>query len=177
MDKRELRNTMRSLPQDLPGSEAALARLETISGFCNSDIVLLYSSIPGEIRTLDFIRKWSGFKRIVLPKVAGEDMELREYDPAKVQEGYRGIMEPSAEAALICPEEIGFAVVPGLAFDRDGGRLGRGKGYYDRLLPRLCCPKAGIAFDERIVDEVPLEKHDVKMDMVITPNNLYICKK
>ena len=177
MDKKELRHIMRGLPSDLPGSGDALAKVETISEFIDSDIVLLYSSIPGEIETASFIEKWYGAKRIALPKVTPDGLELREYDPAKVEVGYRGIIEPGADAALIHPYKIDFALIPGLAFDPEGRRLGRGKGYYDRLLPLMGCLKAGITFDERVVERVPVEEHDMSMDMVITPNNLYICRK
>lgn len=176
MDKKELRRRIRSFSGPFEGADRVWQRIETISGFSDSDIVLLYWSIPGEVDTHDFIRRWYGRKRIVLPKVVDDMLELRVYSPEHMVEGYRGILEPSDAAPLVNAEDIGFAVVPGMAFDADGGRLGRGKGYYDRLLPSLRCPKAAVAYAHQLVDKVPMEEHDVRMDMVITPNNSYICK-
>jgi len=150
-------------------------KMESVSVFDNADTVLLYASIPGEISSWDAIEKWSGFKRIVLPVVVGDCLELREYCRDLLVPGYRGILEPSAESRLVKPSEIGFAVIPGVAFDRFGHRLGRGKGYYDRLLPSLPCVKAGVCYDHQIVDTVPVEAHDISMDMVFSPNYSYIC--
>lgn len=175
MDKKELRKQIRNAQGPFHGSEQIWQTIETISGFKDSDIVLLYWSIPGEVDTHDFIRRWYGKKRIVLPKVAGDVLELREYSPDRMVEGYRGILEPSAEAPSVDAGDIRFAVIPGMAFDCGGGRLGRGKGYYDRLLPSLACVKAGVAFPHQLVGKVPMEAHDVPMDMVITPNNCYLC--
>ena len=175
MDKKELRQKVISVPGPFPDSDLIWERIETISGFEDSDIVLLYWSIPGEVDTHEFIRRWHGKKKVVPPRVTGDVLELREYSPGYMVEGYRGILEPSGEAPLVRADEIGFAIVPGMAFDVRGGRLGRGKGYYDRLLPSLGCIKAAVAFPHQIVDAVPMERHDVRMDMVITPNNCYLC--
>ena len=176
MDKRELRRYIRGFEGPFAGSSEIFARIETISGFQHSDIVLLYSAIPGEVETAAFIEKWHRSKRIVLPKVVGDILELRLYSPDKVSVGYRGILEPSDDAAQVDPSEVGFAVIPGMAFDRAGHRLGRGKGYYDRLLPSLSCMKVAVAYGHQLVDSVPVEPHDVPVDMVITPNYSYICK-
>lgn len=176
MDKKELRRQIRSFPGPFEGSERVMEKIETISGFLDSDIVLLYCSIPGEVETLAFIRKWAETKTIALPRVAGDNLEIREYRPDCLVAGYRGILEPSDEAPLLDASKIGFAVIPGVAFDPEGHRLGRGKGYYDRLLPSLDCPKAGVAFDHQLVARVPVEDHDISMDMVITPNYSYLCK-
>lgn len=167
---------IRSVRGPFEGAADIFAQVEALPGFKAADTILVYWSIPGEVETHEFIARWHGTKRIVLPKVCGEGiMELREYAPEYMQEGYRGIMEPSDSAPLVPASEIGFAVIPGMAFDRSGGRLGRGKGYYDRLLPSLICLKAAVAYGHQLVEEVPVEAHDVRMDMVITPNNSYIC--
>ena len=175
MNKHQLRTYIRSFKGPFGGSEIIFDKLETISGFKDSDIVLLYSAIAGEPQTEAFIRKWHGVKRLVLPKVVGDVLELREYSPETVSPGYKGILEPSDMARKVDPVEVQFAIIPGMAFDRSGHRMGRGKGYYDRLLPELHCTKAGVAFRHQLVEEVPVEDHDEPVDMVITPNNLYIC--
>ena len=64
--------------------------------------------------------------------------------------------------------DIDLAVIPGMAFDRDGHRLGRGKGFYDKLLPGIKCRKIGLCFSFQLADSVPIEPHDIVMDMVLT---------
>lgn len=175
ISKKEIRDSIRKYSGPFEGSDDIFAIIETMSVFQDSDVVLLYSSIPGEVRTDAFIEKWAANKTIVLPKVNGDILELRKYDPEHLERGYRGIAEPDGQSPLVKASEIGFAIIPGMAFDARGGRLGRGKGYYDRLLPELECPKAGVAYAHQLVEAVPMEEHDVRMDMVITPNNCYIC--
>jgi len=173
--KKDIRMHMRSLaPDSEPGF--LWKRLESLPGFEKAKTILMFWSIPGEPFTHDFIATLSKNKRVVLPRVVGEDLELRLYDADRMIPGFRGILEPGPDAVLVEPSEIDFAIIPGLAFDADGRRLGRGKGYYDRLLPSLICPKAGVCPDSHIVKEVPMEAHDIPVDVVITPNNLYICK-
>jgi len=175
VSKEIIRKQMRSLgPESDPGS--LWYRLSALHEFKDAGTVLLFWSIPGEPFSHDFISKVSSIKRVVLPRVVGETLELREYAGDTMIAGYRGIMEPGSRAAIVQPSEIDFAVVPGLAFDAKGRRLGRGKGYYDRLLPLLGCMKVGVCLESHFVGEVPVEKHDIPLDMVITPNNLYICK-
>ncbi|MCQ2149251.1 MAG: 5-formyltetrahydrofolate cyclo-ligase [Bacteroidales bacterium] len=174
--KNELRARMRALPCEKGGC-GIWDRLETLDGFRDSDIVLLYWSIPGEPDTHAFIRHLAEDRKVALPVVCGDVLELRLYDAARMKEGYRGIAEPSAAAVTVHPDEIGFAVIPGLAFDASGRRLGRGKGFYDRLLPVLHCPVAGVCFDSHFVEKVPVDDYDMPVDLVITPNNLYLCKE
>ena len=119
--------------------------------------------------THEFIRKWSREKRILLPVVVGDDLELRLYTgPEDLNPGAYGIEEPTGEL-FTDYADIDFIAVPGVAFDRNGNRLGRGKGYYDRLLPRIpSAHKAGICFPFQLVEEVPAEPFDIRMDEIIT---------
>ena len=105
----------------------------------------------------------------MLPVVTGDDLELRVYTgPGDLATGAYGMEEPTG-ALFTDYDAIDFIVVPGVAFDRNGNRLGRGKGYYDRLLPRIpSAYKAGICFPFQIVEEVPAETFDIHMDEVIT---------
>lgn len=166
--KQEIRRQVKDLlRREGTSSSGPLCRLEQDPLFLSAGTVLLYWSMPEEVDTHGLIRRWAGRKRIVLPKVCGQDLELRLYDPERMIPGYRGILEPAGDAPLVPDGEIELAVVPGLAFDRAGHRLGRGKGYYDRLLPRLDCPKLGLAFPCQILDEVPIEPHDIALDRII----------
>lgn len=130
--------------------------------------MLLYHSLPDEVDTHDFIRRWAGRKRILLPVVCGDDLELRPYTgDGHLAEGAFHIEEPAGEA-FADYAQIDLAVIPGVAFDRLGNRLGRGKGYYDRLLPRLKdAYKIGLCFPCQRVDRLPAEAHDVPMDEIV----------
>lgn len=83
--------------------------------------------------------------------------------------GQFGIREPKASCAEIPLERLGLILVPGVAFDLHGRRLGRGRGFYDRLLPEIRGVKCGVAFDEQMVDTVPAGRLDMRMDFVLTP--------
>ena len=152
-------------------SAKILAALEAHPAFRAATTVLLYHSLKDEVDTHAFIRKWSNEKRILLPVVVGDDLELRLYTgPEDMATGTYGIEEPVGET-FTDYASINFIAVPGVAFDRKGNRLGRGKGYYDRLLPRIpAAYKAGICFPFQVVEEVPAETFDICMDIIITSN-------
>lgn len=135
----------------------------------NCKTVLLYHSLPDEVNTHDLIAKAAhlGYK-VLLPTVVGDDLELHEYAgeaSLHTSESF-GIQESSGTLFTDYPS-IGLAIIPGMAFTHDGKRLGRGKGYYDRLLPQLSCPLIGIAFPFQMLDDIPCEMHDICMDEVI----------
>lgn len=150
-------------------SAEIVAALEAHPAFRAANTILLYHSLKDEVDTHAFIRKWSREKRILLPVVTGDDLELRLYTgPEDLTVGAYGIEEPTG-ALFTDYSAIDLIVVPGVAFDRDGNRLGRGKGYYDRLLPRIpSAYKIGICFPFQVVDEVPAEPFDIRMDEIIT---------
>ena len=152
-------------------SAKVLAALEAHPAFRAANTILLYHSLKDEVDTHAFIRKWSKEKRILLPVVVGDDLELRIYSgPEDMATGSYGIEEPTGEVFTDLAA-IDFIAVPGVAFDSKGNRLGRGKGYYDRLLPRIPSAfKAGICFPFQLVEEVPAESHDIRMDIIITSN-------
>ena len=134
----------------------------------NASTVLLYHSLPDEVDThllLESALK-SG-KQVLLPVVKGMELELRFFSH-QMSEGAFGILEPEGEAFLDF-SSIDLVIVPGIAFDREGHRLGRGRGYYDRLLPFI--PQActlGICFPFQLVEKVPTDSHDIAMTEVIT---------
>jgi len=146
------------------------AEIESMDTFQQAKTVLAFWSLPDEINTHDFVIKWATSKRMVLPVVVGDELELRLFNGVEnmEQSGGFGIMEPKT-GELIDPREIDFAIIPGVAFDRKGNRLGRGKGYYDRTLPLLHnAVKVGIAYEFQIIDSVPVSEHDIPVDLVIT---------
>lgn len=146
-----------------------MSALEAHPAFRAANTILLYHSLPDEVCTHAFVKYWCQYKRVLLPVVTGDDLELRLYTPeSSLAVGAFGIEEPQGPV-FSNYSEIDLAVVPGVAFDPKGNRLGRGRGYYDRLLPQLvhAC-KIGICFPFQLVDEVPAEPFDIAMDHVIS---------
>ena len=150
-------------------SETIMAMVEAHPFFQAADTVLLYHSLPDEVCTHEFVRRWSERKRVLLPVVVGNDLELCRYTgPDSMRIGAYGIEEPVGEP-FTAYAEIGFVLVPGVAFDVQGNRLGRGKGYYDRLLPRLTSAfRAGVCFPYQLFPSLPTEAFDIRMHEVLT---------
>lgn len=173
-DKKTYRKRIRdlkknySLTEKKEKSERIWKQVEKNSHFMDAQVVLAYWSMDDEVYTHDFIRKWAGEKTILLPCVRGEELEIYYFEGDEKLlpgEGY-GILEPTGKM-FQKPGDIDLILVPGIAFDREGNRLGRGKGYYDKILKATPVWKVGVCFDFQVVDSVPLEAHDVKMDEVI----------
>ena len=206
MDKQEIRSLMRQRAAAFLASGQAeaetrrlLGALEALPAWQDARCVLLYMALPDEVPTSPLLERWHGRKRLVLPRVVGSELELREYRPGCLQEGYRGILEPSISTPLVDPSEIDLAVIPGMAFApkwREGhiddsmiggrspqtpcvaslpshpnnvgySRLGRGKGYYDRFLPRLKCPTVGLCYPFRLLETLPSDPWDRPLDSLV----------
>ena len=146
-----------------------LAALEAHPAFRAANTVLLYHSLNDEVDTHAFIQKWSSEKRILLPVVVGDDLELRIYTGPEDMSisGIYGIAEPTGEI-FTDYAAIDFIVVPGVAFDAKGNRLGRGKGYYDRALTKLQSYRIGVCFQFQLLPHIPVEATDLPMDEVWT---------
>ena len=141
--------------------------LERSAAFMLADRILMYHSLPDELSTHEFIDKWSGRKRFFLPRVNGVNLELLPYGRTALRLGAFQIEEPQGDE--VTPAELmELIVVPGVAFDRRGNRMGRGKGFYDRLLTETKATTVGVGYDFQLLDEVPAEVHDAPLDMIIT---------
>lgn len=149
-------------------SARIMQEVEADARFQAAHTILLYHSLDDEVGTHAFIEKWCTRKQLLLPVVVGDELELRIYQGAhELKVGSFGIAEPTGQL-FTDYDQIDYAVVPGMAFDKDGNRLGRGKGYYDRLLPKLThAYKVGICFPYQMVEIVPVEDTDVTMDEVL----------
>lgn len=150
-------------------SHPILKKIEQHPKFIHSQRILLYHSLPDEVYTHDFIEQWSKKKEIFLPVVKGDNLFLYPYTGNEnLTVGSYGIQEPS-QIQSIQPEIIELAIIPGMAFDIQGNRLGRGKGYYDRLLPHLTqAYKIGICFDFQYQkSSLPHNSFDQSMDEVL----------
>ncbi|MBR1949997.1 MAG: 5-formyltetrahydrofolate cyclo-ligase [Bacteroidales bacterium] len=179
--KRDLRKKIRLLKNSVAEQERCalssivqqkVLQLEEIS---NAGTILLYHALPDEVDTSILLHslsnRLSGSKRVLLPVVDGENLVLKEFVPNLMQDGYMNILEPEGEP--VSPGEVDLAIIPGIAFDPRCNRMGRGKGFYDRLLPNMACKKIGIGFHFQIIDEIPCEPFDSPLDMVITDKQVY----
>ena len=173
MDKKELRLYIKTLKKQhskeslQEQSRLILNKLENNMSFIEAKTVMLYSSLPDEVQTHDFLKKWRDEKKIILPTVVGDDIipvELSKETDFAI--GDFNILEPQNEPYN---GDYDLIIVPGVAFDRNGNRIGRGKGYYDRFLSKhLDVKRIGICFDFQFIDEVPTEDNDIRMDEVIS---------
>ena len=135
--------------------------------------VAFYYGIAPEVETKSFLKKVLKDKKVYLPKVNPEKKVLTLHRilglSKDLRRGVYNIMEPRAFCEERPASQMDMIIVPGVAFDKQGGRLGRGGGYYDRLLRRAKkAVRIGLCFREQIVKKVPMKAHDVRMDRVIT---------
>lgn len=181
MDKSDIRRKIKSMRSMLlehekqSAADEVFAQLEQSAAFLLADKILMYHSLPDELPTISFLEKWSKRKRFFLPRVNGVNLEILPYDRSRLELGSFHIEEPTGDD-LTDPSEIELIVVPAVAYDRAGNRLGRGKGFYDRLLQSTAATKIGIGYDFQLLDELPVEQHDVPMDIVITQRHYIIIK-
>jgi len=152
-------------------SEGICSRVLASAEWQEAGTLLLYYPLADEVDVRPLIEDaFENGKRVLLPVCKGDELELRLYEgAASLTEGAFGIMEPTG--LLFAPEDypdIQLALVPGMAFDSMGHRLGRGKGYYDRLLPKLTETRLlGICFPFQLLDVVPAEAHDINVQVVV----------
>jgi 5-formyltetrahydrofolate cyclo-ligase len=157
--------------------DALAAGFARLPGFARAGTVLLYATaFPEEIDTAAMLRRaLAQGKRLVCPRVDRAERRLRLYLIEDLERDFRagtlGIPEPRKTCREIAPAEVDWVLVPGLAFDARGFRLGRGAGHYDRLLPFLRpeVPRWALAFDCQWEDALPVEAHDQPLDGVVSP--------
>ena len=159
-------------------SEASVQAILELQAFRTARVVCCYLATPGEVETDAILAcAWAGGKTVLVPVFASErgDYGLCELAAdTPLATGAWGIREPVVRRWLPAAS-VDLAVVPGVAFDASGGRLGRGRGYYDRLLlsVRPDTVKVGLAFAFQIVASVPAGEHDVRMDVVAAGSVVY----
>ena len=178
MDKKELRQFIRNKKRQYSSSQleelslSVLSRLNGNEHLQRAETILMYYSLSDEVNTHAYIDQLlTEGKKILLPEVIdGENMVIREYTGKHdLKEGAFHIMEPIGS---LFPEEryqeLDLAIIPGMAFDENHNRLGRGKGYYDRFLQKIPqVYKIGICFPFQLVGKIPTEETDIKMDAMI----------
>ncbi len=163
-------------------SRLIIDRLTALPQYAAARTVLCYVSFRTEVATHDFLaRMLADGKQVIVPYCEADRLELFRFsDFSDLSPRTLGILEPRPELRgredrRVGVDEIDLFVIPGLAFDRQGGRLGYGKGYFDGLLKhaRPDALLAAVAFECQLFDAVPVRPHDVRVDAVITETNLY----
>jgi len=202
MKKHELRTVMKQTLRDLSDrggrSVAVWQNLERLEEFQQAVLshgmiavyVSLHEELEGEVETARFFDRITC--PVAVPYCERGELELFHLQALKhpldeLEPQTLGILEPRSElradpSRRVLPEELALVVTPGLAFDRTGGRLGRGGGYYDRVFARIDSkrekpvPKIALAFDCQILDQVPVEPHDIRLDGIITESEIIRCR-
>lgn len=165
-------------------SEKIRKNLFALSLFKEAKLVLFYISLPEEVQTSGMLRDClRGGRRVAVPTVNCAKRRIVPFevkDPGfKLVCGPFDIPEPAKDDRYpVCLEEIDLVIVPGVAFDTRGGRVGFGGGFYDRLLNKLSSQARSIAlaFECQIIDRVPREKHDILVDYIVTEKRIICCQ-
>lgn len=175
----ELRNKL-SEKDRTEKSASILERLFSFANFLEAKVVLFYVATKTEVATKEMIRKSLAHEKIVT--VPWTDSKNRRLIPFKIEDfeqdllpGYKGILEPDPSTSKEIPvDQIDLAIIPGIAFDSRGGRIGQGGGYYDRLIPTLniTTRKVALAFECQLVQQVPMEPSDKYVDIIITEERI-----
>lgn len=177
MKKEDIRRHIRACKALLDDSERASAaesvfeRLEKLAAFMMADSILMYHSLPDELSTREFIERWASRKKFFLPRVNGVNLEILPYDRQRLHLGAFNIEEPDGDDTTDI-SAIELVVVPAVAYDRRGNRIGRGKGYYDRLLHDTAATLVGVAYACQICDDIEPDPYDVPVHYVITENEI-----
>jgi len=166
------------------GKDAAIKnRLFNLDEFIDAKSVLMYVSFRSEVDTFGQLAGILSLgKKLVVPLVDSKQKTLTLYEIKDISElvpGYMKIPAPKvAEDRKVELKDIDIIVIPGTGFDIKGNRLGYGGGYYDKLLSKTekGIPKVALAFEEQIVDDIPSEPHDMKMDIIVTDERIIRAK-
>jgi len=163
-------------------SQRIFERLISLPEYLVAQWVMLYMEIRGEVRTQWFLETlWNDRKRVAVPYCSGDRLELFALEgPDELSPGAMGIPEPRRElrsllSRKVDPAQLDLIVVPGVAFDHRGNRLGHGKGYYDRFLRsiRPDAVKLTVCYECQLFDEIPSSSHDIPMDLILTEKAVY----
>jgi len=178
--RRMLREKLAAMnPEDRHAKSISACSLVTSTeDFKQARVVMLYMSMPEEVDTAPLaLRCWQTGKTVVVPKVSWDQRRMLPMEISSLQTGITstglGIREP-ASGKPIPTNLIDLVIVPGLGFTAAGYRIGRGMGFYDRFLaqPDFIGQSCGLAFDEQIIDQLPILDHDVALGMLVTDRGI-----
>ena len=181
--RKQVRATLNRMTpeQRAQASHTACARLMQLEAFENASVVMLYMPLADEVDLLPLaLRCFQMGKTVCVPKVDWkrgdmEAVEVTSFDDHVMEVDEHGVRAPR-DGQPVLVRTINLIILPGVAFDAQGNRLGRGGGFYDRFLKRLSPSAAaiGIAFDQQIIDVVPVDDRDIRVDMVVTDRRLTV---
>jgi 5-formyltetrahydrofolate cyclo-ligase len=184
--KQEIRTAAhanRKNQQDKDGvSRVIVERFMALEEYAAAKTIMFYVDVRDEVRTRHALPDAiQGDQRIVIPYCVDGELELFHLESMdELDVGMYKILEPKEELRSVAskrlqPQDLDLIMVPGVAFDRQGGRTGHGKGYYDKLLEhaRLDAPLVALAFECQMFPEIPCESHDIYMDKVVTESAIY----
>lgn len=177
MDKPELRQRFCSLRECLPAEAVAAAsaalcqRLAVWPLLREARTALTYLAFRNE-PDLELLFELLPAVHWAVPRIEGKQLVLHSYDPARLVRHRFGMLEPAADLPVVDPAALDVVLVPGVAFDQRGGRLGFGGGFYDRFLPTTPALRVGVTYDECLADALPCAEHDQRMDWIATPSAL-----
>jgi len=173
----QIRSLMNSTEIEVKSNEIQ-KKVLSLPNYSNSRCVMLYLNTQNEVQTTELARQTLSLgKRLIVPLCYCGDIIPCEISDMEqdLKAGMLGIREPRlGRQVAVSPQEIDIILVPGVAFDVQGNRIGFGKGYYDRLLPQLrqdvCI--VGLAYSCQIMDQIEVEAHDYKMSLLISENGV-----
>lgn len=181
MNKSELRKVLKERRRAIEKSE----RLKKSTMICKSvteshifkesDVVMIYLSFSDEVDTEEIITTaFREGKKVIVPVVDGDVMFASVLNSREqLKKGAFGISEPVIKEEWT--GKVDLCIIPGLGFDRKGGRIGFGRGYYDKFLSKTPCKRIGLAFSEQIAEDVFGEEHDISMDIIVTEEEMFYC--
>ena len=187
MNKTELRQHFCSLRECLPPgqvtaasaalchrlaawlSSVSLPSLPSLPSFPSILTYLAFRNEPDLALLFDLLphARWA------VPRIEGRRLIVHPYDPARLVRHRFGMLEPAPDLPVIDPATLDLVLVPGVAFDQQGGRLGFGGGYYDRFLPTTPALRVGVTYDECLAGVLPCGEHDQRVDWIATPTDLF----
>ncbi|MCS7283834.1 MAG: 5-formyltetrahydrofolate cyclo-ligase [Anaerolineae bacterium] len=176
-DKRYLRQHFCTLRECLPSEDVQRASLEICRHLAaweplqRARTVMAYLAFRNE-PDLSPLFEMLPHIRWTLPRIEGKQLVVHPYDPARLVRHPFGMLEPAPDLPTVDPKTLDVVLVPGVAFDRRGGRLGFGGGFYDRFLPTTPALRVGITYEACLTDELPCTDSDARMDWIATPQGL-----
>ena len=186
-DKAGIRKELLSKRDNIPPvvrsvkNKMVLERMLSLEEFRNAGTIFFFASFKTEVDTTEMIKSsLTSGKRVLLPKVDKDRHELLLYeirDFGELAPGFMGIPEPPVSEKQMNINDADIVIIPGAGFDSSGNRIGYGGGYYDRLLSGLQKQSLIIApaFEEQVVDAIPSEPHDIRIQMIVTDRRVIRC--
>ncbi len=183
--RKQAHENRRAQPEKDAISTRIVDRFMELPEYDSAKTIMFYVDVRDEVRTRQALPSaLASGKRIVVPYCVDGELELFWLENTEELElGMYRILEPKNELRTVAakhfqPTDLDLVMVPGVAFDRNGGRTGHGKGYYDKLLQhaRLDAPLIALAFECQMFEKIPAESHDIYMDKIVTENAVYTGK-